>query len=66
MGLVHYCFTDLFYSTEGTTEVKAPVKSKPSSFLQVCKEFAGKSDEPSYAMKTVTRSKIIFTFSLNL
>lgn len=52
----HKGVKDLFHSTEGTTEVRAPVKSKPSSFLQVCKEFAGKSDESSYAMKTVTRN----------
>ncbi|VDI35328.1 Hypothetical predicted protein [Mytilus galloprovincialis] len=48
--------TYLFHSTEGTTQVQQPVQSRSSSFLQTCKQFAGKSDDSSYEMKTVTRN----------
>ncbi|XP_052070856.1 uncharacterized protein LOC127709391 [Mytilus californianus] len=52
----HKGVKDLFHSTEGTTQVQQPVASKSSSFLQTCKQFAGKSDDSSYETRTVTRN----------
>jgi len=47
---------ELFRGTEGTTQVQQPVTSKPT-FLQACKQFAGKAEDRAYEMETVTRSK---------
>lgn len=53
----HKGIKELFRNTtEGTTQVQQPVTIQTNSFLQTCKEFAGKASDTTYEMKTVTRS----------
>ena len=51
----HKGVKELFRGTEGTTQVHQPVTSKPT-FLQACKQFAGKAEDGAYEMETVTRN----------
>ena len=53
---LYFVILELFRGTEGTTQVHQPVTSKPT-FLQACKQFAGKAEDGAYEMETVTRSK---------